>query len=71
MAKKNVDYRMRFEKDDNRNAVATVLKNGNVDANIYINNKNIELVRHFNSIDEAVIELGNMGYVNGIRESVQ
>lgn len=71
MVKKNVDYRMRFEKDDNRNAVATVLKNGNVDANIYINNKNIELVRHFNSIDEAVIELGNMGYVNGIRESVQ
>lgn len=70
MAKKNVDYRMMFEKDDNRNAVATVLKNGNVDANIYINNKNIELIRHFNSIDEAVIELGNMGYVNGVRESV-
>jgi hypothetical protein len=71
MAKKNVDYRMMFEKDDNRNAVATVLKNGNVDANIYINNKNIELIRHFNSIDEAVIELGNMGYVNGVRESVR
>ena len=71
MVKKNVDYRMRFEKDDNRNAVATVLKNGNVDANIYINNKNIELIRHFNSIDEAVIELGNMGYVNGVLESVQ
>ena len=70
MAKKNVDYRMMFEKDDNRNAVATVLKNGIVDANIYINNKNIELIRHFNSIDEAVIELGNMGYVNGVRESV-
>ena len=70
MAKKNVDYRMMFEKDDNRNAVATVLKNGNVDANIYINNKNIELIRHFNNIDEAVIELGNMGYVNGVRESV-
>lgn len=69
MAMKNVDYRMKFEKDSNRTAVATVLKNGNVDANIYINNKNIELIRHFNSIDEAVIELGNMGYMNGVRES--
>lgn len=69
MAKKNVNYRMKFEKDNNRTAIATILKNGKVDVNIYVNNKNIEIIRHFENINEATIELSNMGYINGVRES--
>lgn len=67
---KNVDYRMKFVKDDNRDAVATVRKNGKVDVNINIHNRNIEIVRHFDNIEDAIAGMEEMGYINGVRESV-
>lgn len=61
MAKK-VDYQVNFKKDENRDAVADVLKNGRVEVGVNIRHKNINITWRFDSIEEAIKELKKIGY---------